>query len=106
MPGTSSDKLEALLDSKERAAAPLILRTIPIGVIIARAPDDKIPHTNEFMGRLTGRPGRELEGLPISDIAHFPTFDASRRPAPADDRPLARALRGDRPGRKPIGAAR
>jgi PAS domain S-box-containing protein len=89
-------EFEALLYSKETAATlRVILGSIPIGIIILRAPDGKILHINEFLAALVGRPRQEIEGLLISDIGHIPMFDESGRPAPAHERPLARALRGE-----------
>jgi len=92
-----ASELEALLTSREPAALlDAILGSIPSGVIIVRAVDGKILRLSDYVARLAGRPRSELEGHFILEAyEHVPTYDASGRPLPVNERPLVRALRGE-----------
>jgi len=90
-------ELEALLTTEEPAAVlDAILGSAPAGMIIARAPDGKILRFSDYYARLIGRPRSDLEGRTVADVFEtIRNYDAFERPLPANERPLARALRGE-----------
>jgi PAS domain S-box-containing protein len=89
--------LEALLASNEPAAVlDAILGSAPSGMVVVRAPDGKILRFSDYYARLLGRRRSDVEGRIIADVAeYFRLYVASGRPLPANELPLARALRGE-----------
>jgi PAS domain S-box-containing protein len=80
----------------ERRALFDILDTLPVGVVVAWAPEGRIAYVNPAAAELGGRTAEELgdEGA-RSYLDHWPLRTPAGDPFPADEIPLVRALRGE-----------
>ncbi|MFL5538655.1 MAG: PAS domain-containing protein, partial [Longimicrobiaceae bacterium] len=80
----------------ERKALYDVLDTLPVGVIVAGAPSGSVAYINPAGVAMGGRP---LEELSAPELAEYPgrwqTFRLTGEPFPAQELPLARALRGE-----------
>jgi PAS domain S-box-containing protein len=92
-----ASELEALLTENGPASVlDAILGSAPAGMIIARASDGKVLRFSDYYAQLIGRPRSDVEGRTVADVFEsIRNYDDLQRPFPADQRPLARALRGE-----------
>jgi PAS domain S-box-containing protein len=87
-------ELEALLNSKESAAVlDAILGNTPSGAAIVSVPDGKILRASNYAAQLLGLPRSAVEGRTAREA--LANYDASGRPLPYEEWPLARALNGE-----------
>ncbi len=80
----------------ERRALFDILGALPVGVIVAWAPEGRIAYVNPAGARLGGRTAEEVgDDDSSSYLAHWPLRTSAGEPFSADEIPLVRALRGE-----------
>ncbi|CAA9294229.1 MAG: hypothetical protein AVDCRST_MAG68-1699 [uncultured Gemmatimonadetes bacterium] len=80
----------------ERRALFDILDTLPVGVVVAWAPEGRIAYVNPAAAELGGRTAEELgDDGARSYLDHWPLRTPAGDPFPADEIPLVRALRGE-----------
>ncbi|HEX8209650.1 MAG TPA: PAS domain-containing protein [Longimicrobium sp.] len=80
----------------ERRALFDILDTLPVGVVVAWAPEGRIAYVNPAGASLGGRTSEELgDDDAGSYLAHWPLRTPAGEPFDPEDIPLVRALRGE-----------
>ncbi|HEX8849080.1 MAG TPA: PAS domain S-box protein [Gemmatimonadaceae bacterium] len=79
----------------ERALLREVVQQLPVGVVIAELPSERLVLGNAELERLWRQPFRDLEG-PAS-YSYWPAFHPDGRPYDASDRPLARTILTGRP---------
>ncbi|HYZ61776.1 MAG TPA: ATP-binding protein [Acetobacteraceae bacterium] len=74
----------------ERAQLAAIIETVPVGLMIARAPSGRVIAGNGQLDRMLRTP----PSARFDDRFGLAVFDAQDQPVPLDEQPLARALAG------------
>jgi PAS domain S-box-containing protein len=80
----------------ERRALFDILDTLPVGVIVAWAPEGRVAYVNPAAAELAGRTSEQLgDDGAARYLDHWPLHTPAGDPFPIDEIPLVRALRGE-----------